>query len=648
MIPARRHLPLLLILFFGSGCAALIYEIVWFQLLQLVIGSTAVSLGTILATFMGGMCLGSLMFSRPGRVGRHPLRTYGWLELGIGLCGIVILFSVPSLGKFYADYVGYGPTASIFRATICAVCLLPPTLLIGATLPAISRSLKAGRSSTSWMGLFYGANIVGAVCGCLLAGFYLLRVHNMAIATVVAVSINVGVGLAALVLARFTPPHIVPDDAEVPELPDAGLNTARVHLTIALSGVAALGAEVVWTRQLSLVFGGTVYTFSIVLAVFLLGLGSGSIAGSWMARSVQRPLLALGLCQIFGCLAIAWTSWAIAYALPYWPANVSDQFNPWRTFGVDLLRCFWALLPATCLWGASFPLALAQVGTARGEPGRAVGGLYAANTAGAILGAVVFSLIMIPWAGSTIAQQVIIGISALSSALVLLVDKNHRKWWISCLIVGISVVLAWSVPRLPGLAVAYGRSLPRWVSNPPDILYVGEGINSSVAVTEWPNGVRNFHVAGKVEASTEPKDMRLQRMLGHLSALAHPEPKSVLIVGFGAGITAGAFVLYPEVERIVICEIEPLIPQVVSTYFGAENYYVLNDPRVQVIYDDARHFLMTRASNSTSLHRIRFIPGSRERRRSTPGSTSKMCAGISSRVASSVNGCRSTTAQAMS
>ena len=131
--------------------------------------------------------------------------------------------------------------------------------------------------------------------------------------------------------------------------------------------------------------------------------------------------------------------------------------------------------------------------------------------------------------------------------------------------------------------------------NQPNFLYVGEGMNASVAVSQHSlrGSPRRFHVSGKIEASTEPGDMRLQRLLGHLPALVHEKPKSVLIVGFGAGITAGAFVLYPEIERIVICEIEPLIPAKIAGYFRKENYDVLNDPRVEVVYDDARHFILT-------------------------------------------------------
>jgi spermidine synthase len=157
---------------------------------------------------------------------------------------------------------------------------------------------------------------------------------------------------------------------------------------------------------------------------------------------------------------------------------------------------------------------------------------------------------------------------------------------------GIAAVLAWSVSAVPGELIAFGRYLPTWAGK-AQILYVGEGMNSSVAVSLLSDQTRNFHVSGKIEASTEPQDMRLQRMLGHLSALLHPRPRSVLVVGCGAGVTAGSFVPHPEIERIVICEIEPLIPQVVATYFSAENYMVLQDPRVQVVYDDARHYILT-------------------------------------------------------
>jgi spermidine synthase len=149
-----------------------------------------------------------------------------------------------------------------------------------------------------------------------------------------------------------------------------------------------------------------------------------------------------------------------------------------------------------------------------------------------------------------------------------------------------------SVRPVPAGLVAWGRQLP-WQGE-PYALYVGEGIHSSIAVTEDFNGWRNFHVSGKVEASTEPQDMRLQRLLGHLTALIHENgPRSVLVVGFGAGVTAGAISIHPTVERIVICELEPLIPRVVSTYFSDVNYDVATNAKVEIVYDDARHYVLT-------------------------------------------------------
>jgi spermidine synthase len=152
--------------------------------------------------------------------------------------------------------------------------------------------------------------------------------------------------------------------------------------------------------------------------------------------------------------------------------------------------------------------------------------------------------------------------------------------------------LTWQVPAVPGELIAYGRRMITSLGR-SKILYVGEGINSSIAISEWDDGAIQFHVSGKVEASTEPFDMRLQRMLGHMPALIHPNPRSVLIVGFGAGVTAGSFTTYPQIGRIVICEMEPLVPPTATRYFGRENYEVIKDPRTQLVFDDARHFILT-------------------------------------------------------
>jgi spermidine synthase len=596
------------VLFVGSGCAALICEIVWFQLLQFVIGSSAISLGVLLGTFMGGMCLGSLALPRVISVQRHPLRVYALLELGIGILGILIVFGMPHVDRLYAAGLGSGLQGFVGRGAICAIFLLPPTLLMGATFPAIARWIEATPQDVSWLGLFYGGNIAGAVFGCLLAGFYLLRVHDMATAACVAAAINGAVALTAFALAVWAPKvHVTSQHS--PAAPAQARGSGWVYLAIAVSGLCALAAEVIWTRVLSLMLGATVYTFSIILAVFLIGLGIGSNAGSLLARYTARPRLLLGWCQLLLTAAIAWSAFMLAVSLPYWPIDPRLSPSPWFNFQLDLVRCLWALLPATILWGASFPLALAGVASDGQDPGRLAGGVYAANTAGAILGAIASSLFLVPWIGTQMSQRVLIGLSAVT-ALLMFASAYVRSrasgsapvWqelspWIGGAgalagVCGLAVVLAWNVPKVPGELVAYGRELPGH-ANEVQLLYVGEGMNATVAVSHWNNEARYFHVSGKTEASSLPDDMRLQRLLGHISALLHPRPRSVLVVGCGAGVTAGTFVLHPDVERIVICEIEPLIPQIVAQFFAFENYNVLHDPRVEVVYDDARHYVLT-------------------------------------------------------
>jgi spermidine synthase len=596
----RPYLPLLLLLFLGSGCAALIYEIVWFQMLQLVVGASGISLGVLLGTFMGGMFLGSLLLPRFVSPERHPLRVYAVIEAAIGSIGLILLVAIPSVSGIYGSLVPPGLPSVILRAILCAVLLLPPTILMGATLPAVARYVEATPKGVSWMGFFYGGNIAGAVVGCLLAGYYLLRVFDLPTATGVAVALNALVAIVAYVASK-TSPHEAPQKEGRQTGPIFTPGRRAVYIGIALSGLTALGAEVVWTRLLSLLLGATTYTFSMILAVFLAALGVGSGVGSYMARVVKNPRAALGICQTLVALGIAWTAYLIASALPYWPINPSITSSPWFLFQIDMARVVLALLPAPLLWGASFPLAVAAAAEKGQDSGRLMAGVYAANTVGAILGALVFSLVVIPQLGTLAAQRLLIGLTMASAGVLLwpyLIPEESAasgtrfgRWLVAGTSVGAVLFLISSLAPIPPVMVAYGRYAPTY--RPPKALFVGEGINSSIAVTELDNGDRNIHVGGKIVASTEPQDMRLQRLLGHMTALLAEEPRSVLVVGFGAGVTAGTFVTHPSVERIVIVEIEPLVTDVASSFFSAYNHDVLQDPRVELIHDDGRHFLLT-------------------------------------------------------
>src|SRR6476661_7581848 len=378
------------------------------------------SMGVLLGTFMGGMCLGSYLLPRYVGRGLHPLRVYSYLELGIGALGLLILFGMPLLNTVYAAVSpGSGFFGITLRGIAAAICLLPPTLLMGATLPAISRWVESTPEGMSWLGFFYGGNIAGGVLGSLLAGFYLLRIYDLNIATYAAVATNITVAVLALAIAGASPvvEEVASDRDAAPPAP-AGSAWA-VYTAIALSGATALSSEVIWTRLLSLLFGGTVYTFALILAVFLFGLGIGSSLGSAIGRAAPRPRAALGWCQMFICGAIAWSSYMLTQSMPYWPVNPSITTDPWFNFQLDFVRCLWAVLPGAILWGASFPLALAALARRGQDPARLVGSVYAANTVGAIVGSLCASLILIVWLGTQHAQQLLILVSALSGLLVL-------------------------------------------------------------------------------------------------------------------------------------------------------------------------------------------------------------------------------------
>jgi spermidine synthase len=640
---SRHYLPWVLALFIGSGCAALIYEVVWLQLLELVIGSSGISLGVLLGTFMGGMCLGSLILPRLIHAAFHPVRVYAFLELGIGIIGILILFGMPVAADLYTHYLGHGVLA---RALVATVCLIPPTLLMGATLPAIARWVESTPEGVSWIGFFYAGNIAGAVFGSLLAGFFLLRLYDMPTATYVAIAINFAVAAVALLLAKKVPIRVLPLEP-LRARSEPAPRAVAVHVTIAVSGLCALGAEVVWTRLLSLMLGATVYTFSIILAMFLLGLGIGSSLGAFLGR-VSRPRVALGVCQMLVAGMVAWAAFMISKSLPYWPIDptlAAGEWGPWFTFQLDIIRSAYTVLPGAILWGASFPLALAVVASRGQDPGRMVGGVYASNTIGAIAGSLAFSMIIIPLAGTLWAQRILIILSAASALTCLgsllvprpaeakpvqppIAEPAFSPWGsgITLLSLAIACSLAVSVAQIPWIAVAFGRLSATWLSScplpelvgeneiPPDLgfgyrycTYVGEGMNVSVAVTKTTSGWRYFHGAGKVQASSEPQDMRLQRMLGHLSVLARRNPddvRDVLVIACGAGVTAGSFIPYPNIRRIVVCDIEPLVPKVVAPMFGNENYHIadgidkenphiVDGKEVKFVYDDGRHYIRT-------------------------------------------------------
>jgi spermidine synthase len=592
------RLTTIVLLFFASGCAALIYEVAWFQLLQLVTGSSAISLAILLATFMGGMCCGSILAPHIGpRL--NPLRLYAFLELVIVCCGMVSL-NLATIVAASSRMIGGATTAS---AIVASLPLLAPTIAMGATLPIVTRYLVVSGARDSGPGLLYAANLVGGVVGALLAGFYLLRLFdaNVAIWTAIAIDLVVAVVAAGAAGRGAAACQLIGSSSE-----DNRPSALNVYVAIGLSGMVALSAQLIWTRVLSLCFGATVYAFSLIAAAFLIGLGTGSLAATILGRKdTRRSRFLLAWCQILTCAAIVWSAHLLTEAIPYWPLGEAAGSSPWWAFRQDFFRSLIVVMPGATLWGASFPLAVASVGNSRLDPGRVVGNVCAANTAGAMIGALATVLALAPL-GTQRLQQSLVIVAALSGGVVLasvqsanLKSQKNPFGWTEWVAVAVSVgILTADVSPLPDVLIAYGRHSAEWVAtsrvaDTGHVIYTGEGLNDFIAVSRSGLGDLNFHASGKVQASTTRQDMRLQLLLGHLSHLVPQKPRDALVVGCGAGITAGAISSGPGVERITIAELEPLVPAAASKYFRNFNNHVIEDPRVTIRLQDGRHFLAT-------------------------------------------------------
>ena len=536
----RRFMPALLLLFVGSGCAALIYEIVWFQLLQLVIGSSAVSLGVLLGTFMGGMCLGSLLLPRYVSDRQHPLRVYAWLEIGHRRhrrcwCCSAMPLVVRHLHRVGRHRRGQHPAARRRRRHL-------PAAADDADGRDAAGGRRAGCETTpdgvSWLGFFYGGNTGGAV-------------HRQPARRLLSAARSRhgdrdlrGCGAELRWSRRSRCWWRGPCPTNRPGRSRAGGTFAaarrrvgRLSSTIALSGLTALSAEVIWTRMLSLLIGATVYTFSLILAVFLLGIGIGSSIGSAMARGLaaaaHRARLVpdaavrshlLGRLHVHRSRCRGGRSTRRSR-----PAPGSTSSSIWCG------RCGPSCRPRSC--GAPASRSRSPRSPREGQdPARLVGGVYAANTVGAIIGATGRPACCSS-AGSAASarEQLLIIIAGLSALLVLEAAPSADDWRPPQR--RLPAPCRSSSPRcarrcwratcrpIPPLLVAYGRYAVTRIGQ-ADIIYWGEGWNASVAVSRLPGGVLNYHNAGKVQASSEPQDMRLQRMLGHMTTLIPKNPQA--------------------------------------------------------------------------------------------------------------------------
>ncbi len=619
-------------LFFLSGAAALIYQVVWVRALMLVFGGSHLAVTAVLSIFMAGLAIGGYGIGRRVDGIVRPLRLYGFLELGIAASALAFGLLMTVYPAIYVTVARGRDEATLYltivRMLFSIVALIVPTTLMGATLPVVSRFVSRGPEQLrSHLSFLYGFNTLGAVAGALLAGFVFLRLYSVSTVLYIAVVTNALIGLTSLILQRSIGGIPVAADQAVepcragaaPGASDDRFPLRLILLGIGLSGFCALGYEVLWTRVLTVAVGASVYGFTIILVAFLTGIALGSkaygllVKAFWTTCPAPARLVGwFGVTQILiGVTALFVTAYlrnipvnAVrlqAYFLGDEPASFESRV--WANFALAFL---YMLIPALFM-GAAFPLAGEAAARYRRAVGRAVGEVLASNTIGAILGAAVSGLLLIRFFGIERSLQMLTAIN-IGLGLVVLATVVKSKWLQAA-------AATFSLATIAFLALNpnTGRMWDRkyfaiFRSNQPeafatpemvreaventDVLYYAEGIESIVSVIRVKGGEQAFITNGRVEASTHPQAQQVQFTLGHLPMLLNRKPREVLVVGMGSGMTAGATLVHPSVERVTLAEIEPQVLGVART-FDAYNHRVLDDPKLRIVVNDGRNFLMT-------------------------------------------------------
>lgn len=615
----RGHTATILLLFFLSGATGLVYEVVWLRQMVLIFGSTLFATSAILSTFMGGLALGAFVAGRfMDRTRTSPLRIYGILEIGIGIYALLVPFLFGALTPVYRTVWSLGGSDSLLLMSLAkfagiALVLLPPTVLMGASLPALARQVADDPDRIGGkVGTLYAINTFGAVAGTFVAGFVAVPGIGVQKTLWITAGVNLAVGGIALVFSRRTvsPRPPAADAALLPAERESTPRSIRLLLAVfALSGFGAMVLEVAWTRALALVLGSSVYAFSLMLVAFLVGLAAGGAAVSGLLR--RRPGIdPAGLLSVL-LLATGVLSWATAFVLQHLPRLFGEIYFSWAPgpngwFFVQFCFGLLVMFPATLAFGGIFPCVLQVHARSLRHVAGSVGTVYAANTVGTILGAAVAGFVLIPSIG---VRDSIVAVATVQIALAALVvvfasdlARNRRLLVVVPILVA-SLVVPLARPSWDVLLMNCGvymnlQDLPEgstWedfldttYSNNV-LLYAREGLTASVLVADQPEFENRYlAVNGKIEASTNA-DMETQLMLAHLPVFLHRDPKSMMIIGLASGITAGAAATHP-LESIRVVEVEKAM-EPAARLFADQNYNVLDDERVVLSINDARNQL---------------------------------------------------------
>jgi predicted membrane-bound spermidine synthase len=607
---------LVLALFFGSGLTALVYEVVWSKFLAQMFGSTIYAQTVVLAVFMGGLALGNRIFGGWSDGLRQPVRSYGLLEIGVGIYAFLFPMLDRAANRIFiaagTPLAAHAGWLLGLEGGLSAALLLGPTILMGGTLPLLAAWLHqcaddAGRRSAR----FYSVNSLGAVAGATLAGFWLVQEYGLIATLQITATVNLLIGAGAIGLnqsgwlARPMPAK-TPRPAPAVEIHAAPGTLHWAGVLVALTGGVSMGLEVLASRSLALIFGPSLQSFAIVLMAFILGIGLGS---AWIASPRRAGRAGEKTVVLLLCVAAAWVTllvfnlerWVDFYRIARTGLGRTDVGYVYQLLLSTGIAMVILGVPAACI-GAVLPLMMRAEAAAGGPLGAQVGGLLTWNTLGAVAGTLTTGFLLMPLCGLRNA----FGVLALVLGLVALVVALRRGWgtgiaatlaasgFAVCLlarsdanwenVMSSGVFRIWEKKFEPGLMAEREQHIK--------ILFYKDAPDATVSV-EAVDGIvgresLGLRINGKPDAGTDV-DLGNQLLLAHLPLLVKPEAKDVFVLGMGSGVTAGAALAYP-INRLDIAEnCDPVIQA--AKIFGGWNHHVLDDPRTHVWREDARTVL---------------------------------------------------------
>ncbi|MFI5253443.1 MAG: fused MFS/spermidine synthase [Bacteroidota bacterium] len=614
-----RVRAIVILLFILSGISGLIYEVTWSKYLYLFIGSTSYSNMIVLATFMGGLALGSYYWGKYADGAVNLFRLYGVLELAVGVYCIFYPFLILICEKIFVHFAVRMDIVSdqwlllSLKFLLSFITLIVPTFFMGGTLPILTKYLtRTIETSGRDVATLYYINSLGAVLGAALAGFFLIRLFSIDGALGIAAALNIGIGTTALLVSKKIQPRStqrepVQNGSVEPGTVFTPTGVRLAIFTATVSGFVAMLYELTWIRLLSNILGSSTYSFSLMLIAFISGITLGSWIVSRVIQKIKNITTLLGMCQI-GTAVFMICTLPFYERFPYYLikiasllSNTPDHFPLFLFY--EFVFCFLIMIIPTSLSGMSLPIASRIASNDIRWLGKSIGGIFSVNTIGSVIGAMITGLVLMPKFG--IKQTIEFGvlINALLGLTIIFIDGTIPMRWR----VGIALALV-------VIGTGYRIQYPSWdqtisimgvfrglftrkyesfdamkqdATKDEHILWYKEGVNANVAVTDNEKGKayqRCLVINGKVDASTHG-DLATQVLLGQTPLMMVPDTGDALVIGLGSGITCGSALTHPlrSLDCVEIC------PEVVecNSYFNEANYNFSRDPRVKIYVDDA-------------------------------------------------------------